>query len=127
MKSVGIHILVEFYDCNKDVLNDPLVIETEMVKAAELIEATVVSSSSHTFSPHGVSAVVVIAESHLTMHTWPEHGYAAVDLFFCTKAIDPWIAIDHLNHILGAQKSTSVEFKRGSFSNMTSKEHENGK
>lgn len=127
MKSVGIHILVEFYDCDKAVLNDPSVIEKEMVKAAELIEATVVSSSSHTFSPHGVSAVVIISESHLTMHTWPEHGYAAVDLFFCTKAIDPWVAIDHLNHILGAQNSTSVEFKRGSFSNMNSKDKENGK
>ncbi len=127
MKSLGIHILVEFYDCNKAVLNDPLVIEKEMVKAAELIEATVVSSSSHTFSPHGVSAVVIIAESHLTMHTWPEHGYAAVDLFFCTKAIDPWLAINHLNDVLGAENSTSVEFKRGSFGNITPKDKVDGK
>ncbi len=118
MDSLGIHILVEFYDCNTSVLNDPEVIEKEMVKAAELIEATIISSSSHAFSPHGVSALVVIAESHLTMHTWPEHGYAAVDLFFCTKKIEPWIAIDHLKERLGAQKTTSVEFKRGSFSNM---------
>jgi len=125
--SLGIHILVEFYDCNPSVLNDAEAIEKEMVKAAELIEATIISSSSHAFSPHGVSAVVVIAESHLTMHTWPEHGYAAVDLFFCTKKIEPWIAIDHLKESLGAQKTTSVEFKRGSFSNMQQKEKGDGK
>ncbi len=127
MKSLGIHILVEFYDCNTSVLNDALVIEREMVKAAGLIEATVVSSSSHTFSPHGVSAVVVIAESHLTMHTWPEHGYAAVDLFFCTKAIDPWLAMEHLKDVLEAKKSTSIEFKRGSFCNMAHKDKVDGK
>lgn len=127
MDSLGIHILVEFYDCNPSVLNDPVAIEKEMIKAAELIEATIISSSSHAFSPHGVSALVVIAESHLTMHTWPEHGYAAVDLFFCTKKIEPWIAIDHLKERLGAQKTTSVEFKRGSFSNMHQKEKADGK
>lgn len=118
MESLGIHILVEFYDCDKSVLNDPELIEKEMIRAAELIEATIVSTSSHAFSPHGVSAVVVIAESHLTMHTWPEHGYAAVDLFFCTKKIEPWISIEHLKKSLGAKRATSVEFKRGSFSNM---------
>ncbi len=127
MKSLGIQILVEFYDCDKAVLNDPLVIEKEMVKAAELIGATVISSSSHTFSPHGVSAVVIIAESHLTMHTWPEHGYAAVDLFFCTKAIDPWVAMEHLKDVLGAKNSTTIEFKRGSFSDISHKDKVDGK
>ncbi len=117
MDALGIHILVEFYDCNQSVLNNSKLIEKEMIRAAELIEATIVTSSSHAFSPHGVSAVVVISESHLTMHTWPEHGYAAVDLFFCTKKIDPWIAIEHLKEVLGAENSTSVELKRGSLRN----------
>lgn len=119
MKSLGTHILVEFYGCSKVVLDDPFVIEKEMIKAAELIDAIVVSSSSHTFSPYGVSAVVIIAESHLTMHTWPEHGYAAVDLFFCTKAIEPWVAMAHLEKILEAKNSTSIELKRGCLSNIS--------
>ncbi len=122
MDALGIHILVEFYSCSESVLNDPGFIEQEMIRAAELIEATVITSSSHAFSPHGVSAVVVISESHLTMHTWPEHGYAAVDLFFCTKKIDPWLAIEHLKEILEAEHSTSVELKRGSMRNFAASE-----
>ncbi len=117
MDALGMHILVEFYDCDKTALNDPERIEREMLKAADLIEATVITSSSHAFSPHGVSAIVVISESHLTMHTWPEHGYAAVDLFFCTRKIDPWIAVEHLKEVLGASQVTSVELKRGNLRN----------
>ena len=117
MDALGIHILVEFYGCSQSVLNDPAFIEKEMIRAAEMIEATVITSSSHAFSPYGVSAVVVISESHLTMHTWPEHEYAAVDLFYCTKKIDPWVAIEHLKDVLEAENATSVELKRGSLRN----------
>lgn len=115
--ALGIHIMVEYYGCSERSLNDPDAIKREMVAAVEKIGATVVSSSAHAFSPHGVSAVVVISESHMTMHTWPEYRYAAVDLFYCTRAIDPWIAVDHLKTFLNADHFTSVEMKRGSLKN----------
>lgn len=81
MKSLGRHILAEFFNCDKDILNDPTQIEKLMIDAAKEANATVLSTSVRTFEPFGVSAVVIIAESHLTIHTWPEYGYAAVDFF----------------------------------------------
>ncbi len=113
MKALGIHILVELYECDALLLDDASLIEKEMVHGAELIDATVISSYAHNFEPHGVSAVVIIAESHLTMHTWPEHRYAAVDLFICTDKKDPALAFLHLQKILGAEKISVTEIKRG--------------
>ena len=83
MISLGRHLLAEFYNCESGVLNDPEQIERLMNEAARLSGATVVQSVFHVFSPHGVSGVVVVEESHLAVHTWPEYGYAAVDYFSC--------------------------------------------
>ena len=84
-----------------------------MNQAAELAGATIVSSNFHHFSPHGVSGVVIIAESHLTIHTWPEYGYAAVDLFTCGDTVDPWIAFDFLKNELECEHQSAIELKRG--------------
>ena len=113
MKSLGHHILVEMYGCDPAVLNNIEVIETEMKNAAVEANATVVDSSFHMFSPYGVSGVVVIAESHLAIHTWPEYGYAAVDLFTCGDDVDPWVAYRYLEKIFKAQYASTVEMKRG--------------
>ena len=103
MKSLGRHVLVEFYGCNHDKLNDLKFIEEAMTGAAEYAKATVVDDVFHRFNPHGVSGVVVIAESHLAIHTWPEYGYAAVDLFTCGEEINPWDAFFYLNKELEAE------------------------
>jgi len=110
---LGNHILVEFYGCDCDVLNDEQLLGREMVEAAYMAGATVVDRRFHTFSPYGVSGVVVLAESHLTIHTWPEHGYAAVDLFTCGDTVDPWEAFDHLKSALNSTNVSTVEMKRG--------------
>ena len=81
MNALGRHILAEFYECDTDILNDAQRIENYMKRAALECGATIVSSTFQTFNPHGVSGVIVIAESHLAIHTWPEYGYAAVDVF----------------------------------------------
>lgn len=83
MKFLGKHIILELYDCPADVLSDPILIKEIMNDAANVMEATIVESKFHHFSPLGVSGVVIIMESHLTIHTWPEYGYAAVDIFTC--------------------------------------------
>ena len=93
--ALGNHILVEFMNCDPHVMNDVAAIERDMVGAARKAEATVINSTFHHFSPYGVSGVVVIQESHLAIHTWPEYGYAAVDVFTCGD-MNAWIAFDHL-------------------------------
>lgn len=112
-EQLGRHILVEYYDCNKEILNDHKKIDELMVEAATRAKATVVESVFHMFNPYGVSGAVVISESHLTIHTWPEYGYASVDLFTCGDKVNPWIAFDFLEEVLGATKSESTEVSRG--------------
>jgi S-adenosylmethionine decarboxylase proenzyme len=84
-----------------------------MVKGAVLAGATVVEEVFHLFNPHGISGVVVIAESHLSIHTWPEYCYAAVDLFTCGEEIKPELAFEHLKKTLGAASVSVMELKRG--------------
>ena len=114
MKALGRHILVEFLNCNADIMNDVTVIENSMVEAAQIAGATVINSTFHHFSPYGVSGVVVIQESHLAIHTWPEYGYAAVDLFTCGDSVDPWVSFEHLKKAFEASRYSALEMNRGS-------------
>src|SRR5690625_8008884 len=93
MEALGRQILVEFYDCDQSKLNDVKFIETALLEAAVAARATIISHSFHKFSPHGVSGIVVIAESHIAIHTWPEYRYAAVDIFTCGESIDDWVRL----------------------------------
>lgn len=113
MNSLGRHILVEYYDCNPAVLNDVQRIEAAMVGAADAAHATVINTTFHHFSPFGVSGVVVIQESHLAIHTWPEFGYAAVDLFTCGDQVNPWDCYKSLLTALEAGHGSGVEIRRG--------------
>lgn len=113
MKALGRHILAEFFECDTQILNDSHLIEIYMKQAAIDCNATIINSVFQTFNPHGVSGVVVIAESHLAIHTWPEYGYAAVDVFTCGDTVDPWVATRSLQELLKAQSVTTVEMKRG--------------
>lgn len=83
MDTLGRHLLVEYEGCDPDTLNDESAIRGLMRQAAKAAGATEVAVVFHRFSPQGVSGVVVVAESHLSIHTWPEHGYAAVDFYTC--------------------------------------------
>lgn len=111
--NLGRHILVEFYDCDPQIMNDVVQIEQFMVLAAKEAQATVVNSTFHHFSPYGVSGVVVIEESHLAIHTWPEFGYAAVDIFTCGSSVNPWISYKFLEKNFKAGYGSSMELLRG--------------
>jgi len=113
MRSLGNQIVAEFYSCHRGHLNDVAYIQRVMIQAARVARATIVSRTFHRFSPHGVSGAVIIAESHLTIHTWPEHGYAAVDLFTCGEQIDAKAAFGHLRLALQAQQVSTTEIRRG--------------
>lgn len=113
MKALGRQIVVEYYGCNPTTLNDVALIKQVMRDAAEASGATIVQEAFHLFNPHGVSGVVVIAESHLTIHTWPEYSYAAVDLFTCGDDVNPDVAFDYLKAHLEAGSYNAIEMKRG--------------
>ncbi|MEK7477394.1 MAG: adenosylmethionine decarboxylase [Candidatus Coatesbacteria bacterium] len=113
MESLGKHILVEYYGCDVNLLNKASALKEMLEDAAREARATVVESFVHQFSPFGVSGVVVIAESHLTIHTWPEYGYAAVDLFTCGDEVDPWKCYYYLHDKLKAKQATTIELRRG--------------
>jgi len=115
MEALGRQILVEFYDCKESTINDVDYIETSMMDATRASGATIISQNFHKFSPYGVSGVVVIAESHVAIHTWPEYNYAAVDIFTCGDTIDPWIIQELLKEKFESKNVSSMEMKRGLF------------
>jgi len=113
MNALGRHILAEYYECDIRILNDLELLEHYMREAVIKSGATIIDSSFHQFSPHGVSGVIVIAESHMAMHTWPEYGYAAVDFFTCGEWVDPWKAFEFMNEKLKSVRNSTKELKRG--------------
>lgn len=113
MKSLGKHLIVELYDCDRVRINDVAQVERIMVEAVKLSKATIIQPVFHQFSPHGVSGVVVIAESHFTIHTWPEYGYCAVDIFTCGDLIDADLALHFLKEQFEAKNLSVVDIKRG--------------
>ena len=112
-KYLGRHILAEFFECDPNILNNPELVEKNMLEAALECGATIVQKCFHLFAPHGVSGVVIISESHLAIHTWPELGYAAVDLFTCGEACDPKVAYDFLKKAFGAKNTSYSQLNRG--------------
>ena len=110
---LGQHVLAEFFECDPNILNNVNMVEKLMVNAALECGATVVQKCFHMFNPYGVSGVVIIAESHLAIHTWPELGYAAVDLFTCGDKCDPKISYQYLKKMFNSKNASYTELKRG--------------
>ncbi len=113
MRALGRHLLVELYGCDPELLKKVDAVREIMVSAAKACKATVVDVAFHEFKPFGVSGVVVIAESHLSIHTWPEYRYAAVDIFTCGKTIDPEQAVERIAASFHCPQPSIVEVKRG--------------
>lgn len=110
--ALGRHLLVEFTGCDAAVLADLDRVTAAMLEAARASGATIVTHSFHHFSPHGVSGAVIIAESHLAIHTWPEHGFAAVDYFSC-GAVETARAVAFLEAAFGAASTETLCLTRG--------------
>ena len=113
MKILGKHLLVELSGCPSGLLNDPAALEKYLVEAVQAGGGTILDSFFHHFQPQGVTGVVLIAESHLTIHTWPEHGYAAVDLFSCGPEFDLSAARERIEERLPARSVSTKEISRG--------------
>lgn len=113
MATLGTHLLMELKGSDPIQLDDLSFIEETMLKAASRAQATVVHHGFRRFQPHGVSGVVIIEESHLSIHTWPEHGYAAIDVFTCGDRATPYKAVDYIRSRLQHTNHTILEIGRG--------------
>ncbi len=111
--ALGRHILVELYHCNVEKLSNVKFIEDCLLHAANLANATVINCSFHHFVPLGVSGVVVIEESHISIHTWPEYAYASLDIFTCGEKVNTWLAFDYIKQQLESQNCSTMELMRG--------------
>ncbi|MEC4986204.1 MAG: adenosylmethionine decarboxylase [Oscillatoria sp. PMC 1068.18] len=112
MKKVGTHLVVDAWQAPGELLNDPERIRRALIDAIAAGEATLIDLCVHQFSPHGVTATATLAESHIAIHTWPEYGYFAADLFFCGRG-QPKEAMKLLQTALQAQKMEMREIDRG--------------
>ena len=117
MNALGRHLLLELFDCDSDAINNLEAVKGALVEAAKRAQATIVDVVFHEFNPFGISGVVVIAESHLSIHTWPEYRYAAVDIFSCGDVLQPEVAANYLVEQFGAERTSVVEMQRGMFLN----------
>lgn len=111
--ALGSHLLVELYGCERNKLELQHTVEEAMLDAARRSEASIVTSSFHEFRPYGVSGAVIIEESHYTIHTWPEHGYAAVDLFYCSESVKVDKAVEALSEHFRPTRTRFLVVRRG--------------
>jgi S-adenosylmethionine decarboxylase proenzyme len=112
LNALGRHLVADFHGCTSD-LNNPEVVMAALEGACDVAGATIISRTGYHFSPYGVTSVVVIAESHLAVHTWPEYGYAAVDLFTCGDTVDTYGAFEYVKKAFGATRVELKEMPRG--------------
>ncbi|MEI6381444.1 MAG: adenosylmethionine decarboxylase [Cyanobacteriota bacterium ELA615] len=112
MAKLGTHLIVDAWQAPADLLNDPERIRRALLDGIAAGEATLIDMCVHQFSPHGVTATATLAESHIAIHTWPELGYFAADLFFCGKG-KPEEALKILVAELQAKHFEIRDFTRG--------------
>ncbi|QWR76062.1 adenosylmethionine decarboxylase [Candidatus Magnetomonas plexicatena] len=113
MHALGKHLLIELRECNPSKIIDLREVTDALVGAARAAKATIVDVSFHEFNPFGISGMVIIAESHLSIHTWPEYNYAAVDIFTCGDIINPDLAAKYLIDKFESKSPSVMEMKRG--------------
>jgi len=113
LNALGTHLLLDLRQCNPDLLNDLQYIKQAMMRAATEAGAAVLGENFHKFDPLGVTGIIAIAESHLAIHTWPEHGYAAVDIFTCGNSFGYQNAAQLIIERLECAEHRTTELKRG--------------
>jgi S-adenosylmethionine decarboxylase len=130
VKALGTHIVCELSGCDAVALTNVDAVREMMIGAAKASRATVMEVAFHRFEPQGVSGVVILAESHISIHTWPEKGYAAMDFYTCGDHTDPSLACEFAAEALSARTMLTTEVKRGiaqssgEFTHVVTRDHE---
>lgn len=110
--SVGFHCILELYDCSKALLNDADFVRQSLRDAAKQAKATLLNEVLHQFEPQGITALALLSESHISIHTWPEVGYAALDVFTCGHHTDPEEACRYLIQAFQAGRHSMTKLRR---------------
>lgn len=109
----GRHVAVDAWGVEFDKLNDAEWLQAQMIEAAEACGATVLSVQSKQFEPQGATVLVMLSESHLSVHTYPERGFAAIDCYTCGETVDPQLAIDFMVSVLNPTHAHAKKLVRG--------------
>ncbi|RAP77846.1 adenosylmethionine decarboxylase [Paenibacillus montanisoli] len=109
----GRHVAVDTWGVDFDLLNNAEFLQAQMVEAAEACGATVLSVQSKQFEPQGATVLVLLSESHLSIHTYPERGFAALDCYTCGETVDPQLAIDYMMSVLKPKVMHAKKLVRG--------------
>jgi S-adenosylmethionine decarboxylase len=107
------HIVVEVHQSAFEKLDDLPLAEKLLQDIAQLMNTDIMKSVSHHFHPQGITAVLIVGASHLSIHTWPEHGYACVDMVVCTDNFNLQDIITHIQQAFQAKNVSFIEFRRG--------------
>ena len=113
MEALGYHYIVEASGCDPEILSDPIKLRNILLKAARIGKMDVRTTHFYRFSPMGVSGMVVVTGSHISIHTWPENQYAAIDVYICGSESAPEKAIEYILETLGAEYAHVTELERG--------------
>ena len=111
--AIGSHCILELHGCPYDILDDERLVRSAIVEASQKSLSTLLHLSSHRFAPQGVTAIGLLAESHISIHTWPELGYAACDIFTCGESAQPTQACDFLAKTLRSTSQSLQVLTRG--------------
>ncbi len=110
-KYAGIHLIAEFW--GGKIIEDPKEIEKILILAAKKANNTPLEVTIHKFSPQGITGVVLLAESHIALHAWPEINYVGVDIYTCGEKANPFKALEYLQEEFHPQKVELKQIKRG--------------
>lgn len=113
MPTIGSHWILEMYDCPAEVIDDLERVRSAIRGAAKAAHSTLLHETAHSFEPQGVTALGLLAESHISVHTWPELGYAAADVFTCGEHAKPDLACEYLAEVLQAGRREVRHLERG--------------
>lgn len=112
MVHLGIHLIADFFQCDGSIINSVESVKKIMIESVKISGAEIVEPFFHKFTPHGVSGIIVVAESHFAIHTWPEHYAAAVDIFSCGE-FDYMAALYLIRDELKSESSSLTKISRG--------------
>lgn len=113
MEYLGRHLIAELYNCDVEKINNPEFVDFTLRKAAEVGNMHIINSFCHKFGEVGVSVVVIIAESHISFHSWPEHQYCAIDIFACGEQVKLEDSLSYLMRQFGCSTYSATEIRRG--------------
>ena len=112
-KYLGKHLIIEFYGCPPRMIDDERFLEEILVESVVKAEGKIIGKIFHKFIPQGVTGIIAIAESHVSIHTWPENGYMALDVFTCGSRVDPWKIYRFVTEKIKHRNVKVVELNRG--------------